>query len=84
VVLIKVQIIRRVCNNDCTPFHFRRSVQVLDTLEDITVSPITEHVKFLGRPVVVYSILVVSAGNCTVDDNVLLMNVSIRDRSVEG
>ncbi len=68
-----------MCNNVC-----RRSVQVLNTLAVVTSNGTSEHVQFLEQPVIAHSILVVSAGNCTVNDMILHLNVSIRDRSVEG
>lgn len=43
-----------------------------------------EHFSFLVDPVLVYSGLIVSTGNCMVENMTINMNVSIRDKSPEG
>ena len=62
----------------------RRSVQVLNTLEPVINEGRAEHVRFLDSPVLVYTVLIVSAGNCTINNMTLHLNVSIRDKSFDG
>lgn len=64
-------------------FIIRRSVRRLNTLSPVTSEGSQNLVPFLETPVVVIAGLVVSAGNCSVENMIMHMNVSIRDRQVD-
>ena len=65
-------------------FANRRSLQRLNTLSPVTSEGGQDQVSFLDTPVAVYAGLVVSAGNCSVENLTLNVNISIRDRQIEG
>lgn len=61
----------------------RRSLQRLNTIARVNMDGVAEdRVSFLDIPVAVYSGLIVSTGNCSVEN--INMNISIRDRQIDG
>ena len=56
----------------------------MNTLSRVTDEGSQGQVLFLDDPVVVYAGLVVSAGNCSVENMTMNVNISIRDRQLDG
>lgn len=69
----------------CCLCYNSRSLQRLNTISKIDSDGTSQKlVSFLDSPVVVYAGLVVSAGNCSVQNMSLNMNISIRGRQLDG
>lgn len=66
-------------------YHYRQSQQRLNTIALFNHEEGSqEEVYFLDTPVVVYGGLIVSASNCSIKNMTLKMNISIRDRQLDG
>lgn len=62
-----------------------RSLQRLNTIAKVDGNGMSQpQAVFLAVPVVVYAGLIVSAGNCSIKNMNLNVNISIRDRELDG